>query len=70
MPDSPSTMMSRASSAVGAMMLQYVKPSCTHCRIHSAPALDFPKPLPAQISQVRHSPDGGSCAGRAQNFQL
>ena len=34
---------------------------------HSAPALVLPKPRPAEISQVRQSPGGGSWPSWAQN---
>src|SRR4051812_44614546 len=37
---------------------------------HSAPQRVLPKPRPARMSHVVHSPVGGSWLGLAQNFQL
>src|SRR5882724_11857823 len=70
-PDSPSTMKSRASLAVGATnAMRPTEPDSRRAFDHSAPVRVFPNPRPARISQVSHqSPAGASCSGRATQSQ-
>src|SRR6516165_10681925 len=69
-PLSPSTMTSRASAAVAATSATRRWPWwLTRSWTYSAPVRVLPKPRPASSSQVRHSPGGGSCSGRAQYCQ-
>lgn len=66
MPLSPSTITARASvSEADTSAIRAAGCEVAMCRTHSAPARVLPKPRPAQISQIRHSPSGGSCSGRA-----
>src|ERR1700730_12530217 len=67
MPDSPSTITSRASAAVGATNAKRRRPALTSDLIHSAPHRVLPKPRPASSIHTRHDPAGGSWLGRAQN---
>jgi hypothetical protein len=74
-PEMPSIITSRASpklSATSAMRPSRPSPgrspvasACTH----SAPARVLPEPRPPIISQVRQSPSGGNCSGRAVSSQ-
>jgi len=69
MPDSPSTMTSRASAAVGATRaIRLHWPVSILCRTHSAPVRVLPNPRPARISQTNHSQPGGRCLSRALPF--
>ena len=69
-PDSPSTIMSRASAAVGAINATRLRSPLSTCeRTHSAPVLVLPNPRPVRIIQIAQSPAGGNCLGRAQNDQ-
>ncbi len=66
MPDSPSTIVSRASAAVGAT--RAMRPTLSFCsRTHSAPTRVLPQPRPVMVIQIGHSPGGVCCFGRAQN---
>jgi hypothetical protein len=59
-PDSPSTMTSRTSAAVGPT--RAIRRAClvsARLRIHSAPVRVLPQARPAGASQVRQSPAGG-----------
>ena len=66
MPLGPSTQIRRTSPKVGATTAHSV-PGC--CRAfsssHLLPVHVLPKPRPARMSQIRQSPSGGSCCGRA-----
>lgn len=70
MPDSPSTITSRTSAAVGATKaIRRLRPDSTSALTHSTPVLVLPKPRPASNSQVRQSVAGGIWFGRAQKNQ-
>ena len=70
MPLSPSTMTSRVSAAVGASnAILPQRPCSIWLRTHSAPVRVLPNPRPAKSIQMRQSPAGSSCSGRAQNVQ-
>ncbi len=69
MPETPSTITSRASpsvSATSAIRSPGVRASSS---THSAPARVLPAPRPPIISQHRQSPSGGTCAGRRVSIQ-
>src|SRR5215470_4154923 len=66
MPLSPSTMMSRASAAVGATNATLLAaPADTRLKTNSAPVRVLPQPRPARISQIAQAPGGGSWLGLA-----
>ncbi len=70
MPLSPSIITSRTSLAVGPTSAMRLEPRrSTFWRTRSAPVRVLPNPRPASTSQVRQSPSGASCFGRAQNSQ-
>jgi hypothetical protein len=66
----PSTITLRASARFAATSAIRASGSASAMlRTHSAPARVLPKPRPAMISQMRQTPSGAICAGRAQNCQ-
>src|SRR5882724_11678931 len=70
MPVAPSTIVSRASVAVGATSaMRPARPASTSAWVNSAPVRVFPKPRPASTSQIVQSRGGGSCEGRARKRQ-
>ena len=69
MPDGPSTITWRTSSAVSpTSAIDPAPPLSASIRTHSAPARVLPKPRPGIISQTRR-PSGGNCAGRAHSSE-
>ena len=63
----PSIITSRQSAAVLPTIAILLCPASTLDRIHSAPVLVLPQPLPAFTSQYRQREEGGSWLGLAQN---
>ena len=70
MPLSPSTIVSLASAAVGAMSARRLHfPVSTRCLASSAPSRVLPYPRPARQSHTLQSPSGGSWFGLAHTSQ-
>jgi len=69
-PLSPSTITARASASEAETSAMRASGFASAIiRTHSAPERVLPKPRPAMIIQMRQSPGGGSCWGRAVNGQ-
>ncbi len=69
-PEMPSIMTARASLYVAPMRpMRCMAPLSTPSAIHSAPLRVFPAPRPPRNSQIRQSPCGAICSGRARTSQ-
>ena len=68
MPDSPSTITSRASAGFRATNAMRLAPPNTRFRVHSDPVLVLPAPRPPRLSHTSQSPGGSTWDGLAQNL--